>query len=470
MLRTLNKKVGYKVGFTVVLLAIVALIVWLMWPKSYEQMIPAQSKAVIRIDNEMLRKKGSNAQTGVKLMPFTTKALDLSSPVYGVVTPNEYLCVLAKVNNEDTVESFLTAIEGKRVEADDYDGRHWAWLSEGWLVSWDKYSFLCAGPGVAQERDVLRQTITSMVNTSQRFVDTPAFGRLKKLSQPLQIYAQLDAIPAPYNMLFRFCTPVDCDPAVIQLFASADISIKNGDYRISELNCDITSENADIVKALDVYERKKGCIDLSNTSKCNKGLFFLATRTKGNALLRMLKTDATLRGLLMGLNNSFDADRLLGSADGLMSIEIGNFAKDWTPAFCLKAETHTNNLFDDANYWIESARKQKNVSLKRNEGNNYFLSNNKQQLHFGLQNNKDVLYFASPSMMSQAQQPFLFTKTEKYDKGTLMYFHVNIDLLNAQPCMKEGRTASIIKKFLPTTSHKIIYTAKVGRTASLKFQ
>lgn len=466
-MRILSKAIITKTLISVSAIIILLFTAWLLWPKGYDEMIPAQAKAVIRIDmQQLLQQKSLKESQVLKKFVQINNCLDLSQPVYGVVTPNEYLCVVAKVKSEDNVKPMLSDIDGKTVESEDIDGRHWAWLNDGWLVSWDSTSFLCIGPGVAQERDVLRQTISSMVNADNKFVDTPAFHSLKELPSAMQVYAQLDAIPAPYNMLFRFSVPADCDPAAIQVFASADVALKNGECSISKLSCKITSENADIVAAIDDYEKQKGCIEICSDDSISSTLFCLTTRTQGKPLLQLLKTDATLRGLLMGLNQTFDADHLLGSTDGLFSIEIGSFAKDWTPAFCMKAETHTSNLFSDADYWLESAQKQKNVTLKRCNANEFFLSNDTRQLNFGEQREHGFIYFVSPSMKDRVKTPFFVNKSNDKN-GVLVYFYINMLLLNQQPCMKQGQAASLIHKLLPNALHDITYTAQTGRKASL---
>lgn len=460
----------YKYIVAPIALLIIALISWLLWPKSYEEMIPAQSKAVIRIDGKLIEQQATASNSDIlKTLSKASEGIDFSKPIYGIVTPNEYVCVIAKVKNEDAIKDILSNFERKEVTIDDYDSRHWAWLQDGWLASWDGKSFLCAGPGVAQERDVLRQTISSMINTDDKFVNTTAFKRLKSTSSAIQIYAQLDAMPAPYNMLFRFSIPADCDPAAVQIFASTDLKVEKGQFSISSLNCDITSDNNDIVSAITQLEKQKGCIELATTSAKDSTLFRLATCTQGKPLLQLFKTDATLRGLLMGLNQTFDADQMLNSTDGLFSIEIGSFAKDWTPAFCIKAETLNKNLFADAPYWIESAKKQRNVTLTRNSANDFFLNSEKQQLHFGLNTNHKFLYFASPSMLQAVNEPIFVKRTTQKD-GTLVYFHINTEALNKQPCMKEGQAAALIRKFLPLSSHSITYVAKIGRKATLTIE
>lgn len=467
-MKPIKKSTYCKVAATVVAIALIVLVAWAFWPKSYDEMIPAEAKAVFCIDGKTFG--NALAENDKKVLEtWGAKAFDLKEPIYGIVTPNEYLCLVAKVADKEQVKDVLSHFEGKNVSVDEYDGREWAWLADGWLASWDGRSFICVGPGVAQERDVLRQTITSMINTGNKFVDTPAYKQLMQQQKALKIYAQLDAMPAPYNLLFRFNIPADCDPAAVQVFATADLKLKNQSLSVDRLDCHITSENEDIVNAIDNYEKEKGCVAFDNQQSKSTTLFSLTTCLKGKDLLKLLKTDATLRGLLMGLNQTFDADRLLGSTDGLFSIEIGSFAKDWTPAFCIKAETHTPNLLADASYWLESAKKQKNVTLTRNTPNDFFLESEKQQLHFGLMDNGQKLYFASPSMQTAAKSAFSFHKI-KGEEGSLVHFDVNIDLLNQQPCIKEGNTAALINKLFPSNAHRISFEALMGRKATLKFE
>lgn len=468
-MKSIKKSTYCKVATAVVGIVLIVLIAWAFWPKSYDEMIPAEAKAVFCIDGNVVGKTISDKDKKT-IEAWGAEAFDLSEPFYGIVTPNEYICFIAKVNDKDKVKEALSHYEGKSVSIDDYDGREWAWLSDGWLASWDGRSFICIGPGVTQERDVLRQTITSMVNSGNKFVSTPAYKQLMQQQKALKIFAQLDAIPAPYNLLFRFNIPADCDPAAVEVFATADLKFNDKSLSIAQLDCNITSENEDIVASIGNYEKEKGCIELDKQHLNATTLFSLTTCMKGKNLLNLLKTDATLRGLLMGLNQTFDADRLLGSTDGLFNIEIGSFAKDWTPAFCLKAETHTPNLLADASYWLESAKKQKNVTLIRKTPSDFFLESEKQQLHFGLRTNDNELYFASPSMLEAAKRPFSFSKTIDSTNGCLVRFDVNLDVLNQQPCMKGGSAAAIINKLFPNNAHRISFEALTSRKAVLRFE
>lgn len=447
-------------------LVVAALLAWWLWPKNYEEMIPAQAKAVVRIQPAKLQKEVGNIPNPLKsVLGIEANGIDFSQPLYAFVTPNEYIGFVAKVENEEAIETQINKLVAQKQcqPTEEYDNLHWTWLSSGWLMAWNSRMAMALGPGVAQEKDMLRQTITSMVNSSDCFTKTAAYNQLKKQEGSIQLFAQLDAMPTPYNMLFRLSVPADCDPATIQVFASAQI---NKDSTI--INSQITSENEDIVNAINAFEKEKGCIRIANPALCDSTLFVMATSTQGKQLLQLLKTDATLRGLLMGLNQTIDADRMLGSTQGVFTMEISTFAKDWTPTFCLKAETSANNLFADANYWMESAKKQKNVVLKRTSAEAFFLSNDKQQLNFGKNATNNALYFTSPSLINRAAQPFIAQKNNE-PQGTLVYFHVNLNKLFAQPCMNDGAMKNILKTILPG-SHAITYKAETGRKASISIK
>lgn len=469
MQKAISKK--YIIAATAVVAAIATLITWWLWPKEYEDFIPAQSKAVIRITPAKIKDQaGSQALlANLEEMAPGTSGVDMSEPIYAFITPNEYVCFTAKIKDEKV---FAHALEEKaKLNASNVyksDGRNWAWVNSGWLVSWDSSNMLCIGPGVAKERDILRQTITSMINSGDNFASTDAFKKLKAIDSSIQIYAQLDAVPAPYNMLFRLGVPPDCDPAAIHIFAAANVRQGKGEKALSDIKCEVTSDNDDIINAINAFEQSKGCITTPPSGTTAGHLLFMATRTQGKPLLQLLKTDATLRGLLMGLNQTFDADQMIGSADGLFCIAINAFGNDWTPSFCMKAETHSSRLFDDADYWLQSAHKQKNVQLKQLSDQAFYLSSDKQQLYFGLQDSNHALYFASPQMTGEAKKSFGFDKS-RTTNGTIVYISLDVDGLLKQPCFKHDELHDLIRKFMLGARH-ITYQATSGRKATISIE
>lgn len=467
----LNKKRWYIIISVIIVAIVASLIAWWMWPKSYADIIPAEAKAVVRIvPSEMSKGEETSANPLEQTLGLTTEGLDMSQPIYAFVTPNEYIGFTAKVNNKDELEKQVARLVAakKCSPTETIDGQHWAWINAGWLATWTNDALLILGPGVAQERDLLRQTMTAMMHSSNNFTSTDHFKKLQEQSGAIQLFAQLDAMPAPYNLLFRLTVPADCDPAAVHIFASVGNKAQENGSTATTIESEITSDNQDILNAIDQYEKAKGCIllpSLSKNAEAQMPLFVMATRTKGEPLLRLLKTDATLRGLLLGLNQTFDADHMLGTTDGLFTIEIDSLSKDWTPTYCMKAETQANDLFKNASYWLESARRQKNVTLTRSSENTFVLKNEKQLLHFGLSPSNHALYFASAAMLGQASQPFVAQKSNE-SKGLLVFFHIDLAKLFRQPCFKDNATSHILQLLLPGTK-SVTYKAEMGRRATL---
>jgi len=254
----------------------------------------------------------------------------------------------------------------------------------------------------------------------------------------------------------------------VQVFASVTLSRqRNGDVS-AKITSELSSENEETLRSIDSCEKGKGCIERPSKAVTDTTLFVMATRTQGRPLLELLRTDPTLRGLLMGLNQTIDADKMLGSTNGLLSIEIASLARDFTPAFCLKAETHTGGLMANADYWMESAAEEKRVRLERMAGDAFRLSGDGGTLCFGLDSAHSMLYFSSPAMLHVAAKPWPVAKS-RATRGLLTYFHLNMPLLLAQPCMKGDGVAALIKMLLPAT-HGVTYEAETGRKATITIE
>ena len=132
-MKSIKKSTYCKLTAALAFVVIAAVCTWALWPKDYDELIPAEAKAVFCIDSKML----SNTLSDKDKKAFEEQgaaAFDLSQPIYGIVTPNEYLCVIARVKDVDKVKDALSHFECKRIVVDEYDGREWAWLSDGWLA------------------------------------------------------------------------------------------------------------------------------------------------------------------------------------------------------------------------------------------------------------------------------------------------------------------------------------------------
>lgn len=465
----MKRKMKWGLALAVLLVAVVA-VVWGMWPAPYDAAVPAQAKAVLRVDLSRDGGRSPLAQSVQRWLGFTPAGVDASRPAYAFITPNEYVGLVMALDDESAFLSSVKALQSHRKASlmDDADGMHWAWMNAGWLVGWDGSRLVALGPGVAQERDELRQTIVRMCGSKDRFTDTGAYSRLTSLPGGMQLYAQLDAMPAPYNVLFRLNVPADCPREAVQVFASVRSCGQNGwqaDYTVE-------SENADVRNAIDQFERSKGCIRLHPDESRTRPLLLMATRTHGRDLLDLLQSDGTLRDLLAGINSVADADRMLGTSNGLLTLKVGSIDKDWNPSFELAADNADASILNDADYWLECAAKQKGVTLLRKDAQTFVLTNEKQTVQFGTHQEAGVrrVYFASPSMVDAPASARRMAETDGGKDGLLAYFEVDMNQLRSQPCLKGDSTVGSLLQVLMPASQRLVYEARAGRKGTLKVE
>ncbi len=468
-----TKKKITLVAVLVVAIAAVALCLSAFSSKEYDELVPEEAKAVVQIEPGKLPKALQKDNPLATLLGVGTDGLDLSQPLYAFITPNEYIGFCAKVADEGMLKAqFEQLAANKKVQLlDNSNGLDWAWVNDGWLVAWNGRLVFALGPGVAQERDELQHTMAAMYRSGKPFTKTDKFTRLTDQKGAVHLFAQLDAVPAPYNMLFRLTVPADCDPAAVSLFASTEFD-ESDNGLVTSIESQLTSDNQDVMRAIEDFEKSKPAIDgAGSDGPGHPSLFELYTCTQGKQLLSLLKTDATLRGLLMGINQTVDADKMLGSADGLLMLRIDSLAADWTPSFSITAETRADNLFADADYWLKSAAKQRNVSLNRLSPTDYLLSNDGKQLYFGQNKKENLLYFASEKPRQQGEKAPLMKRSEKSSKDNpddcLVLFTLDLAKLATQPCMKQGGAAQMLLSLFPGKNSLSFYACRDGKSVIL---
>ena len=433
-------------------------------------MVPAEAKAVVRMELTKDDHCAAFAKNLVTQLGVTPEGLDLGSPLYAFITPNEYIGITAAVDDAGKLRQSMDQLvkKGAATACDDSDDLHWTWINKGWLVGWNSRSLLVLGPGVAQERDQLRQTIVGMMNGGESFSKTKNFERLLAQDGIVQIYSRLDAMPAPYNTLLRMDIPADTPLEAVQLFAGIKVEKEQEQVTMSG---QLESDNADVLAAIDEFQKNKGGIyaGKGNNKIGHTPVLDLFTTTHGKDFLALLQGDATLRALLMGLNQVIDADRMLGTADGMLHLEVSTLDKDWNPTFRLEADNKTRGLLDDSDYWMESARKQKNVTLSRLTPNKFQLTNDGRQLQLGTIGHNTRVFFCTPGMDEFSSFGCFKQHSVDGSPKMLSYIDVSMKQLKTMPCMAVGSTARTFVDFVLPKVNKISVLSYPGRTIRLIF-
>lgn len=466
-----NKK--YIIYIISLLVAIfVAIVAYRLFYKSdYRQSIPKQAKAVLCFDFSKWHADNDIPDFLGKEMGGEVEGLDLASPLYAFVTPNEYIGVTAKISDRDKWEHFLSKyLQNARAEAIiESDEYAWAWVKDSWLVAWDNNRLLALGPGVKSERDNLRQLIIALMDEDESFVETEAFETLEKENSALSFYGMLDVFPSPYNLLFRLQLPTDIPMDAVSLIGCMASKTEKGTL----LNCRLNSENKDVLSAIASYEKKLSLYAQSTTNVGNIGqikdestplltMSFLGT---GADVVKALRKDAMLREYLIGLNRVVDADKMLTQTEGRYRLVIDSLSENANASFLLTATTHSHMLFDNAPYWLTSAQRQKNVSLTRLSDSQFRLKGEKGELLFGFNSFGNQLYFASPENVSKVNATEK-TNTSFASTDVLLYFALNLNKLSEQPSMKENGISDIIHNLFPDIA-RMEYFSKRGNKVQI---
>ena len=448
-----NKRRAVIAAASVLVAVAAGLVAFFLRRTDYTACVPKEAKAVVAVTPAAFAGGDGAAALGNLFGGVRQQGVDLSRDIYLFVTPNEYIGLAAPVSDADAFAAFVAemAKAGLCTEAEKDGGRSWTWLKAGWLVAWDGSKVAALGPAVAQERDALRRSLSMLMDGEEGgFCETEQFARLQQQKGGVRLYATLDALPAPYNFVFRLALPPECPLSAVRLFAGVERDKRGGGASVS---CETECVTEQWVRAFEKYERERGCISLSadnNKKETAAPLFRLVTRTAGGDLLRQLRSDATLRGLLLGLNQTVDADKMLSGADGLAELSVGAIAADWTPSFCLKTENSAGGLFSDAAYWQTCAAAQKDVCLERRGAEAFSLHGEKGTLLFG-RTDERTLYFASQGMEALALSPVSGAEKVPYRAGGLRAsLRLDLARLWAQPCMKGGGVADLLHKLLPS--------------------
>lgn len=414
--------------------------------KPYADIVPAGAKAVLRIDARKLADKPASASALLSLLPKPLpEGLDWQQPVYIFVTPDEYIGCVAAVSDEGLLRSSLesggkNALAARPVEQ---DGRMWCRLGDGWQMTWDDDALLLLGPGTIQEETALRQAMLRMISASEDvgFAHSQRISRLEQEKGDMQLFSTLDALPAPLSLLFRLDIPAACPSAETLLFASITLEGEQASLRSR-----LCSENAEADAALKAHARQQLLAgNVYPASIPADALFFMAFSARGDELLKTLQKEPASKALLAGLNSSIDANALLNSVDGTVSLSISSLGKDFSPTCLLAAEADARKALADVPYWKQSLPEGK-ASLTDVPGG-YLLATGKQRLYFGetgkwlrLSTEQDDRSFS----LSPGEQPL---DSREY-AGASLYFRVNVEKLLEQPCFRQGQVPEQLLQML----------------------
>lgn len=450
MSKTKARKLLLRAVLPFLLLAaiVVGIYYWFFAPKSYEDLIPAESKAVVTIDIAQSPQARELLTSLAQQWDIDLQGINPKGDVFLVVTPNEYFALVAEVKDAARLKTTINTLASKQkvINVQQADGITYAWIQAGWQLAVSDKALAIVGPGTVQQQPELQQTLRQMYRSprSQSFRHSDYYDSFSSLHGAVRLYARLNVLPAPFNMFFRMNLPSDADPSRVALYAGveADDAAKPILLKGSIKSLDEATE-----AALTNFERQSASITAETLENINDDVlcFFAAAPPTGH-LLKLMRSDAKTRSMLLALNQTINANSLLDAINGNVSLTLTSLDKDFTPTFFFEGKTGREDLMKDAPKWMEKAASQKDVSLVK-EGEGYCLTGKDGTLRFG--QHGDRLYFrssATPYTQSSATGS-LSAKAV----GSKMFMHLNLKKLFEQPCIPSD-ASSLLSRFYGNAS------------------
>lgn len=349
-----KKKLLLRAVLPFLLLAGAVTAVYLLFfaPKDYEDLVPAESKAVAMISPADLARLQGGAADVTDLMGATPAGLDTLRPAYLFVSPNEYYGAALAVDDASALAASLRTDEARRHVSllPASDGLHWAWNEKGWMMAWSERALLVMGPVALQERDDLRQTIRQIFRAGAKksFRHSEHMETLVSATVAFPghedgphswLYAGPDALPSPFGVLLRLALPAGADPSKVRLCALLD-------FAEAGLHLRGTMEGSDEAtqKLLEAHDAQSHALPAAALRRLPDAMFRMAARSQGDDLLRLLRSDVTMKTLLLGLEKGIDKKSLAGGDNDYL-LAVSALDKDQNATYTLRIERGDSLLY-----------------------------------------------------------------------------------------------------------------------------
>lgn len=450
MSKTKAKKLFLRAGLPFLFLSaiVVGIYYWFFAPKSYEDLIPAESKAVVAVDIASSPQARELLVSLSQQWNIDLQGIDPTGGVYLLVTPNEYIALVAEVKDAARLKTAINTLASKNevINVQQADGVTYAWIQAGWQLAVSEKALAIVGPGTVQQQPELQQTLRQMYRSprSQSFRHSDYYDSFSPLRGAVKLYARLNTLPAPFNMFFRMNLPSDVDPGRVALYAGVEA---DDAAKPILLKGNIKSLDEATNAALSNFERQSAFVSADAAENVSDDvLCLLAAAPPAGHLLKLIRADANARSMLLGINQTIDANSLLGAVNGNISLVLTSLDKDFTPTFFFEGTTGSKDLMKNEPQWMAKAATQKDVSLV-SEGEGYCLTGKDGTLRFG--QHGDNLYFRSTAM-PYTPTPSTGTLANKVE-GSKMFMYLNLRKLFEQPCIPSA-ASSLIKRLYGNAS------------------
>lgn len=378
------------------LLIIAALLIWFFCRgrNDVAGIIPEDARAVAALDVKEL-----SQTTGLEVDKLCSKlgvaevgqsGLDFSAPVYGFVSRQGHFGIALSVKSKRRVKKALQQI-GTDVESQR--GLQWA-MVKSWIVAFDSDRMLVMGPASSSEVGSLRGQMTALMN--QKKVSSPTLNDLNKRSGTLKLISRMDVMPKAYVQMLKKWLPAGIDFNSVSAFAALDAQKTS-----FTLHTELLSEDKQVLNSfaqIDSLLRpiQGSLLDQGHSSP----VLWVTAGLKGDRLLTLLRQNPTIRTHLIALNMCVDADMMLRSIDGDVSLSVPSISLGFKlPTALLTAKLSNKDFLHNVDSWKTGLATDAGVRFRVLRDNDFHLSAGNVNAFFGVRG--DQLYITSDARLAE---------------------------------------------------------------------
>lgn len=356
-----------------------------------------------------------------------TPGISPRKPVYGFVTRSGYAGFVAKIDDEQQLSAYCENLHSKSLASEVVSQRGYSWvvLAQQWLLAYDNTRALVMGPAVGAAQDQLRTEMARLLkqDKSDSAIDQEMFAQLKRCSESLAAVLSPEVLPVEARDFLHRFQVYSREDALLTLTLEAD---KNE----LEMEADIIALSDEVKYELErIEELLRPIIGEQMEYAHSKNLAWLALNLEGKTLYEMLRWNTAVRTTLFGLNFVVDADRIVKTVDGDVTIELtsgdallnGDISalKD----VYVTAKVDNTDFLDGASAWGN-----RYATVHALTPNDFLLHTGAQQFFFGVSD--EIFYIGSHHGLTKEGNDYLNNK--RFDiKGSRFYATVALKPLSS---------------------------------------
>lgn len=405
----------------------VFLVCWLFFGKKdgARNVIPADAKAVLVLDPEELASELDisilDILGGKASFSKGYSGVSTTQPCYGFISSEGYLCGVLALKSASTVQD---AFEQYGLKVEKQRGLKWSY-ADNWLVCFDSDKLLSLGPVSAAEVGVVRGKMAEWMKQGEHSI--PLLDKVDAKS-PLNVVAQMDVLDSPFLGIHQFI-PKDINLRDILFISSFSVKEKAISMDVS-LQSDNAQANKFFDQADNVLRPIKGY--LLNVG-ATRPFVWAGANVDGNDLLNLLRSNPSIRTMLLMLNMIVDADMMIKSLDGDLAIEVGDIVNKKL-RLSLAAQIKDQKFLQNAKDWNSGLTKNFGINLSPLNPMEFVLEKGTDKYFFGVSH---ALFYVASDVMAASHVCHKNSYKElnpikKNIRGSRFFVTANVDMLLQQ--------------------------------------